>query len=769
MNLQTESLIPIYKLKTSDSNSLISLISNFKEIEFKSRSTKIFQYSIKILPEIPPDSHLIKSVIRGIKKELDKSLGKYIHDGMSIFSTTKTNSNDLIYNTILNNINYEVTILSTNQELSSDNAKVFFEKVMNFILSKHPNLARFNKRNVYDITKFSYGNGINVIPGFMTSVTMNNSYPMYKIVLKNKMINTITCFEKIKQLQGGRGGDSSQIREYFVGRSVLSNYGVMRFHLIDEVIFNECPKSIRIKFKLGVNEEKEVNLIEYYKEKYNKKIEYADQPLLIKKRNRNGVEENVYFVPELCLITGIDESDKNDDFKNKMSVTRARPHEKMKQIDSFMEYFNSNIRNKDGLSPNDVKEQWGVSLSNDFCKFKGKKLNPPSLIFKQKTENPNNGKFRGNEAFSSNINNWVILYEDGNKFINQILDNMRNASMKLGLKLNRPTEIRIENRDWRTSIYNNKERLKSFDIAVCCLNKRDERQYKEVKNIFLSKIKIPCQCLDSFKQKGTNLSSITGVLNQMIVKAKGILYNIELGRSMTALNKRSAIIGMEVTKINSTSKKFTFIATTNKYHNQILSESFIKNDEKSCPVINFVEKLFNCFGQAPGILIFYRNGVSQYETNKIIESEIVPLRSFLSDYNQKSNTDVRFIYIISNKIVDVKFFEYGGNSNNINNPCAGLIVDDIVTSNGVFYLQPQFVNQGTATPTKFTIIHDNTNTNIDEIERITNDMCYYYWNWSGAIRVPAVQKFAEVCSKFDNLCLNDTSTSDEIKKTPYFI
>ena len=62
------------------------------------------------------------------------------------------------------------------------------------------------------------------------------------------------------------------------------------------------------------------------------------------------------------------------------------------------------------------------------------------------------------------------------------------------------------------------------------------------------------------------------------------------------------------------------------------------------------------------------------------------------------------------------------------------------------------VNSGCATPTCFQVVYGNLKF-IDQLPKLTYDLCYMYSNWKGAVRVPAPLKYAEKLSKtVPNLC-----------------
>jgi hypothetical protein len=84
-----------------------------------------------------------------------------------------------------------------------------------------------------------------------------------------------------------------------------------------------------------------------------------------------------------------------------------------------------------------------------------------------------------------------------------------------------------------------------------------------------------------------------------------------------------------------------------------------------------------------------------------------------------------------------------------NNPEPGLLILDGVTNRNYFefFIQPQEVTGGSATPTCFHVAYGNLNLQ-ELIPKLTYDLWYLYNNrQEGAVRVPHVLKSAEKLSK----------------------
>jgi aubergine-like protein len=239
------------------------------------------------------------------------------------------------------------------------------------------------------------------------------------------------------------------------------------------------------------------------------------------------------------------------------------------------------------------------------------------------------------------------------------------------------------------------------------------------------------------------------------------------------------IIGYDVVKVGKGKKKFVMAASYDANYSKFYTEECIVDSESEVgPVNSLLRNCLNYFSFhyknaiLPFNFIIYRSGVSEKEKDLILQHEVKSVINLLSgNLTQecyKEGYTAKFTYIIVNKKTESKFFEYS--NGNVNNPKEGTVIDSQAVSPGAyeFYIQPQFVNSGTATPTHFQVIYDSIGFPLEDIEDITYKQCYYYWNWSGAIREPAALKFAEVANKFSSTYLQNY-VRDRLKNSPYYI
>ena len=196
------------------------------------------------------------------------------------------------------------------------------------------------------------------------------------------------------------------------------------------------------------------------------------------------------------------------------------------------------------------------------------------------------------------------------------------------------------------------------------------------------------------------------------------------------------------------------IATINDSYTDFYNkEDIIEEENKSqlqfC-VSSFIEEAIQAYKnknkEIPKSIIIYRQGVS-LQQKTFLKEEIKQIEEVCKTKN------ILFYYILVNTKTTFKFFEKYEDEENEGeeyycNPESGLLILDGVTNRNYFefYIQPQYVTEGSATPTCFHVAYGNLN-NPEMIPKFTFDLCHIYSNWQGTVRIPNVIKAAEKLSK----------------------
>ena len=210
------------------------------------------------------------------------------------------------------------------------------------------------------------------------------------------------------------------------------------------------------------------------------------------------------------------------------------------------------------------------------------------------------------------------------------------------------------------------------------------------------------------------------------------------------------IIGVDSSHIKGHRTGMAMVATintsfTNFYNKELIIEE--ANKEKlQFGISGFIKEAlveYEKFNKKlPKGIIIYRQGVSLQQKD-YLKIEVENIQK-VCDENK-----VLYYYILVNTKTTYKFFEIKKTKESkYKNPEGGLLVLDGVTNRNFFefYIQPQKVTGGSATPSCYHVAYGNLDFP-EIIPKLTYDLCHLYSNWQGAVRVPHVLKSAEKLSK----------------------
>ena len=613
------------------------------------------------------------------------------------------------------------------------------------------------------------------------------------------------------------------IEEYFIThKTVLTTYGSLRTYRIKSIDFDTNPRKTSFNVKDG-DRMKTISIEEYYKIQYKVTLKNPDQPLLIAERktkgkkmskaaekddknkeknetnNPNNQEEPIIFlVPELLYTTGTNtETDSKDKRRNIISKTKVDPNKKMEEISKINELMNNNnapksYKGKDGKSyPSktsaEVSREWGINLGENLT-IKGRILPQPKLLYgKNQVVSPNNGNFRSGSTFNGvtlNSNNFVYVYDkrdnsDIRNSLKGLLDKGRSKGLNINSNPNELHGVSLSNfsnwDDIRRSLNVIEQHAKDLQMTVVFLSSHLEKYYSNLKEYFTNVIKIPTQFVVSKKlQDPRRAGSIMfNIVEQINIKMGGTNFYINFYDNILSKGKIYLILGLELRQVNGGEVDFVLTSSTTMNLNKMITTvRKCKNnkEEKEKTIFELMQMALKGLRQGgaphpPNYIILYRQGGNYVQNKKIAENEVPMFNSFL---NHMRNTvesfkkvNPKFIYVCCNLKGDLKFFEK--NNKNCMNPKSGLCVDSHVTQKDKyeFYIQPQYVNQGTATPCHYQVLYEdkdtsepNNNLKIEQLQLLSFYLSFYYWTWAGAVRVPGALKLATTAMDFFSKHLN---------------
>ena len=824
-------------------DSIISLTSNLMKLTLKDPLQKVYIYSIEIMPELAKDNYTLqKKIYKLIEQKLSPYFNKFTFAGLNLFGSTRDPKDEIIIEENVEKTDYKITFKKvgalnfseiTTKQGMDQKKKNFIEKLIKDILLSSKDRVRFGTdRMVLSMDKDNVmrGNdGSTIYKGFFTSAQITEN-GLYLLVLNmNKYTSGKTMYEKIYQImEEGRHHNRSQdeikqkIEDYIdEHRTVLTIYGSIRAYRIESIDFEKNPMntSFDIKTQEGM---KTVTIYNYYQQQYKQNIKHKDQPLLIAERkvkdkkllkseeDKNKNEDLIYLVPELVLITGIEnEAGSKSRRQDIISKTKTNPNQRMNEINKIHDLMNDDTpkqfkKNGELISTKSSKQladEWGINLGENLS-LEGRVLNQPKLIFNNKRlVTPKNGLFRTESAYDGvtiTRDNFMYIYNRKDRAdFRSIINNLFNKAKIKDIRINvRPDELYSYGFNRAYNWEDIKHELKKINfnpklrMVMVFLDNNLEHYYNQLKEYLTNVIKVNSQFsqtrrLTDPKRAG---SIMFNIVEQINIKMGGINFYIDTSNLIN--DKVYLIIGLESKKVGKDSIDYvlTFAYNQRLSRTQTIPRTCKNNAEEISKTLNELLdeaiKGLHFLGHAPHppeYIIIYRQGGNHLQNVKTSQLEI-PI--FLGNINQRKEKiesfrrhNTKLIYICCNLKGDLKFFEEL--KNGYSNPPSGLCIDERIVESGKyeFYLQPQYVNQGTATPCHYEVLYQDmdeknpeNNMSIEELENLSFQLSFYYWTWSGAVRVPGVLRLSTTAIDYYSRCLNHRLDLDGHKfTTPGFI
>ena len=209
-----------------------------------------------------------------------------------------------------------------------------------------------------------------------------------------------------------------------------------------------------------------------------------------------------------------------------------------------------------------------------------------------------------------------------------------------------------------------------------------------------------------------------------------------------------------------------FCATLNDTFTKYYSQSYYQKKGKEIGNWNELEACYKealseyaAYNQANiEHIIIFRDGVGDAMREQVKHEELRMLKDLLKARFPIQQPKVTLVIV--NKRINQRFFQKSGNE--IRNPPAGTIIDNqMIYSSGTpatdllgkftpydFFLISQSVTQGCILPTHFFVTYDDAEMPRAKLQDFTYSLCYYYFNWSGSIKVPAPCQYAHKIAKY---------------------
>ena len=438
-----------------------------------------------------------------------------------------------------------------------------------------------------------------------------------------------------------------------------------------------------------------------------------------------------------------------------------------------------------------LAEEWGIKLG-DNLKLQGRILSQPKLVFDKKANViPRNGLFRTEGIYDGvkfTRDNLLYIFDKRDRAdFKALLGALFGKARAKGIRVEvRPHEVQYyglnRTNNWNAirSELNNIRFSNQLRMVIVFLNNNLQIYYTRLKEFLTNEKKINSQFMESRRLSDPRRagSIMFNIVEQMNIKMGGANFYIDFSDHKIVDDKVYLIAGLESKKVGKDQidyvLTYAFNSKLNRTHT--IPRTCKDNKEEKEKILNEMmdEAILGLRekGNAPhppNFVIIYRQGGNHAQNLKIKQDEIPIFVNYLNNKKEKIESfkkyDTKLIYVCCNLKGELKFFEENDKDREKQylNPPSGLCVDSSVVQKDKyeFYIQPQFVNQGTATPCHFEILYqdedkDNPEKNfpMEKLQNLSFQLSFYYWTWSGAVRVPGVLRLSTTALDYYSRCLN---------------
>ena len=800
----------------------LNIICNLKQINFKEalKGKHIMTYEISFIPELNNEKEnyfLKKKILRTLKEDLTGIFENYFLIGNTIFVCTKKCKDKITLETKVSDVEYQVIFKKISNEFNCEKIennsqddirkkKIFVENIIRNIITANNHIIKFNDGafyDYYDIETCPFKKKCKIWNGYSTSVLITERGLLLQIIDKNIMITGLTAYEKMKEISQKYGNDiknensKKDIMAFFKGRTLITQYGNYRSYKIGDIDFDRTVENTTFNIEEKDGTQNTISIKDYYETKYKIVFKYDDQPLFIEENKNEKNSKLKYLIPELLYITGNDELDikeKEDFFL--MNKKMSTPYEKLKKLTKGISYLTKeekkrivkNGENVEFPSPKDIKEQWGINFSENFLELRGGVLPLPQIKFFEKNFEEIkliSGKFKIQKVLTpmafDEKNCLLLTFKNLVDIAKNDCEQITKSAQAFGLQFSLP-ELHIIEHTKKNEIIPDLEKI-NFNsgkkMAMIVLDQNTRNLYPTIKDYIYSQAGIASQCMLHDEQARPNvnkfsMSYYSAVLNQMVVKAQGELFEIKFCDKLS--KGKSMIIGIESSRFKDKIKyhlSASYNENLNKFYNDGKSANIKENHIDT--LLFLLKNALDHFSKnnkntLPETVIIYREGIyNDLSNDKFVKNEIIEIEKFFKG-NYRENYKPKLTVFNVNKRTNLKFFEKLEKDSYKSVPI-GTCIDDEVTTPDLFefYLQCMEYEKGVSIPVQYLcIFNNNEDLTMTDFEEITFNQSYYRWNSSGPTRIPVALANAEEMNRYHSKYLTH-DVLNSLKDSPYFI
>ncbi|KAK9715282.1 hypothetical protein RND81_06G154500 [Saponaria officinalis] len=529
------------------------------------------------------------------------------------------------------------------------------------------------------------------------------------------------------------------------------------------------------------------SVIEYFQEVYGYTIQYPHLPCL-----QVGNQKKVNYLPmEACkIVEGQRYTRRLNDkqIASLLKVTCRRPYEQEADI---LQTVHQNNYNQDAHM-----QEFGISIDDKLTTVEARVLPAPWLKYhdsgKEKQHLPQLGQWNminKKVINGSTVNNWACINFSrtvqetaARGFCRQLVQMCQVSGMEFNpepvipIHSARPDQVKkalkfvfngasskLDGKelelviailpDNNGSLYGDLKRICETDLGLisqCCLTKyvlKVSRQY--LANLSL-KINV------KMGGRNTVLMDALSLRIPMVSDIPTIIFGADVTHPERGEDSSPSIAAVVASQDWPEVTKYAGMVSAQAHRQEIIQDLFKTSHDPQLGTVNggMIRELLLSFkratGQKPLRIIFYRDGVSDGQFYHVLLYELDAIRKACASLEPGYQPPVTFVIVqkrnhtrlLPNNHNDKRSTDKSGNI------LPGTVVDSKIChpTDFDFYLCSHAGIQGTSRPAHYHVLWDENNFTADEIQSLTNNLCYTYARCTRSVSVVPPAYYAHLAA-----------------------
>ncbi|XP_054735965.1 protein argonaute-2 isoform X2 [Anastrepha obliqua] len=453
-----------------------------------------------------------------------------------------------------------------------------------------------------------------------------------------------------------------------------------------------------------------------------------------------------YLPMELCSIEAgqaIRRKDGSRQVQKMIRFAATSTDERKRKIMQKLEYFNINADR--------LVQAFGISVGEQFIKVPMRLLKAPAIEYhSSKYVEPRNGSWRNlpfletGAAFKKSGHKWAIIYTPS-RFLKyptlmDLANMLYNGAKRMGINLDAQKDIKETGNIVATL---EEYKRNDYDLVIVVIPGFGT-SYADIKQ----KAELVCglltQCIkEQTLNRGVNDMLISNLLLKVNSKLNGSNHKISANHHVVL--DHVMFMGADVTHPSPDQNNIPSVvgvAASHDLNGSVYNMQYRLQEPAKEEIVDMRTIAYHhlrvyfqkqkCY---PKNIIYYRDGVSDGQFQKVEMLELGAIRAVCKELR----ITPKITCIIVVKRHHTRFFPTKPTGDKWNNVLPGTVVDQkIVHPNETqFFMVSHQSIQGTAKPTRYNVIVDDAKMSMDDLQKMTNNLCYMFPRCNRAVSYPA--------------------------------